>query len=91
VLEIDPADTMGQARIFFGDVRSEDIEGLLKQPRWAENPKLIKQWKRSEFEAAFVALLELGMVTEANRAEFDGHTKTTNRPDVCFAPGLTFQ
>jgi len=55
---------------------------------WASHRKLIKQWKRPAFSAAFEALLELGVVEPGARAMFDKHTLETKRGNVNFAPGI---
>ena len=53
-----------------------------------EHQKLIKQWKRSAFGAAFEALVEIGVVEPGARAMFDKHTTETKRGNINFAPGI---
>jgi hypothetical protein len=122
IVEIDPGDTMGQARSMYRSVTLEAVDKLLQQPgwtgwsnfhlmfmtsgffrpghltdlrefwrRWAERPDLIRQWRRAEFNEAFAALLELGIVSPNQREEFNRHTMDSARQNVCFAPGVTLQ
>ena len=55
---------------------------------WSSNRKLIKQWKRGAFDAAFEALVGLGVVEPGGRAMFDKHTSQTKRANINFAPGI---
>jgi hypothetical protein len=123
VLEIDPGDTMGQARIMYRSVQIEDVLALVEREQWAgwpnfhlmfmtsgffhvgpahvhladywrlwtTNKDLLRRWKREEFDAAFVALQSHGIVTQAQRADFDSQTVETKRGNIIFAPGLTFR
>ena len=121
-LEVDPGDTMSQARMLYEQVPLDDVVALLNEPnwvgwsnfhlmymtsgffrpahltaipdywqRWASRPDLIRRWTEDEFDAAFDALLQLGMVSSAHRGEFDGQTSQTKRDNICFAPGITLQ
>lgn len=122
VLEVDPADTIGQARILYDSVDLDEVKALLAQPRWtgqpnfhvmfmtsgffhgrislsieqywriwAQDPSLIRQWKREEYQVAFDKLVSLGLVTDARRGEFDDVTVKTNRSCVGFAPGVSLR
>ena len=53
---------------------------------WTENRKVIRQWKRAEYDDAFAKLLSLGIVGEEDRESFHRSTTNTNRNVVNFAP-----
>lgn len=44
---------------------------------WADHPKLIRQWKREEFESAFEALRAVGVVDDTDREAFEAKTSMT--------------
>lgn len=58
---------------------------------WQSRRELIRQWRREEFNAAFAALAELGVVDETDREEFERSTHQTKRKCINFAPGITFR
>ena len=122
ILEVDPGDTMGQAKILFSKVSEAEVARLLAEKRWTARPSFhlmfvttgffrptaklsvldywsrwverttfIRQWRREEYQAAFDALLGMGMVSQEDRAEFDRTVTRTKRANIAFAPSLTVQ
>jgi len=59
--------------------------------RWLARVPLIRQWRRAEFAQAFQTLVEMGVVDEDDRAEFDRTATNTRRANVAFAPGFVIQ
>lgn len=122
ILELDPGDTVGQAKGMFSKLSQTEIAQLLYEKRWiirpsfhlmfvttgffrpptklnvldywsrwAEHISAIRQWKREEFETAFQLLIDMGIASSEDRAEFDRTVTNTKRSNVGFAPGVTVQ
>lgn len=58
---------------------------------WTENEDWIRQWKRHEFEEAFLSLVNIGVASREDRGEFDRHLVNTKRSNFNICPGLTLR